>query len=287
MGDGDFVTCPACGKNTAVPESYKMMRDAHRLSASDAAQLDALCKDISRPPATWERVFVWVGYGVGILTCLVLAIGALVGAIGGAIAGDKLGAGDTVTKIAAGIGIVICGIVSVPFVGEWLIASLLTNADAASEAVATAQMNWASDLTVAGILYFFGIVPIALAWRTSQNISSLEALQSQLSAAPAATPGGTSSCRRCGAPLEVRPGALATRCNYCGADNLLSVPDAYAKKKKEDATAIDDQVQAAVLAHDRTKRADRSTMWLLLATGPLLAPVLCGAGWLMHVILSA
>lgn len=271
---------------TTVPEAYKMMRDAHRMSATDAADLDALCKDISRPPATWERVAVWVGYGVGIVTLVILAVGAIVGAIGGAIVGDKLGGGDTVTKITAGIGVLICGVISVPYVGESIIAWLMLDPDAAAQAVATTQMNVTSDLVIAGVLYFLGVVPIALAWRTSQKISSLEELQAKLSAQPAATPGGASSCRRCGAPLDVHPGALATRCIYCGADNLLSVPQAYAAKKKEDATAVDVQVQAAIAANEATKQSDRRTMWLLLAAGPLLAPVLCAAGWVMHQLLA-
>lgn len=286
VGDGDTVVCSGCGETTPVPGPYKMMRDAHRLSANDAAHLDALCRDISRPPATWERVAVWVGYGVGILTLVVLAIGALVGAIGGAIVGDKLGAGETVTKIAAGVGLVLCGVVSIPYVGEASIAWLTLDPDAASQAVATAQMNVGSDLAIAGALYFLGVVPIALAWRTSQTISGLDALQAKLSAQPAATPGGASSCRRCGAPLDVHPGALATRCIYCSADNLVSVPSAYAAKRKEDATAINLQVQAAAAANEKTKSGDRRTMWALLASGLLLAPLLCAAGWLMHKLLA-
>jgi len=264
-----------------------MMRDAHRLSASDAEKLNALCADISRPPAAWERVAVVVGYGVGILTLVILALGAIVGAIGGLIVGDKLEAGDTVTQIAAGIGLLVCGFISVPFVGEWVVGFVTQlDADAATQAVSGPGLQLWTDFGVAGILYFLGVVPIAVAWRTSQSISNLEELQSKLAAHPPTATGGTSACRRCGAPLDIRPGALATRCIYCSADNLLTVPHAYAAKKKADASALDIQVQGAVSAHEATNRDDRKTMWTLLAAGPLLAPLLCVAGWLMHKILA-
>jgi len=258
------------------------------MSASDAAQLDALAADISRPPPAWERVAVVVGYGVGILTLVVLAIGAIVGAIGGFIVSDKLGGNDTLTKVVVGIGVIVCGVISVPFVGECVVGFMrLQDFDAAMNLTSTPHMQLSSDLTVAGILYFLGVVPIAVAWRTSQSISNLEELQAKLAAEPAATPGGASSCRQCGAALDMRPGALAAKCIYCDAENLLTVPHAYAAKKKEDARAVDVEVQAAVRAREATKRGDRTTMWALLALGPLLAPVLCAAGWLMHKILAS
>jgi predicted Zn-ribbon and HTH transcriptional regulator len=289
VGDADdSVRCPGCGATAPVPEPHRLMRDAHRMSASDAAQLDALAADISRPPPAWERVAVVVGYGVGILTLVVLALGAIVGAIGGFIVSDKLGGNDTLTKVVVGIGVIVCGVISVPFVGECIVGFIhLQDLDAAMSLTSAPHLQLSADLTVAGVLYFLGVVPIAVAWRTSQSISNLEALQAKLAAQPATTPGGASSCRQCGAALDVRPGALAAKCIYCDAENLLTVPHAYAAKKKEDARAIDVEVQAAVRAHDEVRRSDRAAMWGLLAVGPLLAPVLCAAGWLMHKILSS
>lgn len=263
------------------------MRDAHRLSAADAAQVRALYADISRPPPTWERVAVVLGYAVGGVTLVVLALGAIIGAVGGLVVADKLDAGDTVMKAFAAIGAVLVGFVSVPFVGEWVIGFVVHfDADAAMGVVTSAKAFLSGDLTVAAVLYFLGVVPTALAWRTSQSISGLEELQAKLAAQPATTAKGA-SCRRCGAPLDVEPGALGTRCLYCGADNLLQVPRDVAAKKKADATAIDAQVQAAAAAYDDTKRADRATMWLLLGAGLLLAPLLCVAGWVLHAILGA
>jgi hypothetical protein len=288
VGDGDEVRCRACGTTSALPAPYKMLRDAHRVSADDAAQLDALCAEISRPPPAWERAAVVIGYGVGIVTLIVVAIGAILGAIGGMIVGEKLSLGDTLTMIVAGIGAFVCGLVSVPYAGEWVVAFVTTfDTDVAAEVVSAPHMQLTSDLAVAALLYFLGIVPIALAWRTSQGISSLEALQAKLAAKPAATPDAASSCRLCGAPLDVRPGALATRCIYCDAENLLTVPQAYAAKEKEAATAIDVQVRSAIAERDAAKLDDRRTMWALLAVGPVLAPIMCGAGWVMHKIFAA
>lgn len=283
VGDADVVSCKGCGKDTPLPEAYRHLRDAKRMSANDAAQLDALVKDIATPPPTWERVAMVVGYIVGGLTVIVMAIGAVIGAIGGFVVADKFGGGDTVAKFFVAVGVVLCGFVSVPFVGEWVVAFATANLDlqAASNAL-VGHTHFGTDLCVAGVLYFLGVVPLAVAIRTTSSISNLEALQAKLSAQPAASAGGVSACRRCGAPLDVRPGALATRCLYCNADNLLSVPKAFAKKKKDDATAIDLQVQAAIQERARSKRDDRKTMWTLLAAGILLAPLVVAGGWLLH-----
>lgn len=288
VGEGDAVTCRGCGKESELPEAYRNLREAHRLSASDAAQLDALCKDISRPPAMWERVAMVIGYAIGGITLVVMAVGAIVGLVGGFVVADKLGGGDTVAKIVIGIGVVVCGFLSVPFVGEYVIAFVTTQLDsaAATDALGGARMLWRSDLAVAGVLYFLGVVPVALAWRTSQSISHLQELQSKLAAQPPASPDGVSRCRSCGAPLDARPGALATRCIYCDAENLLTVPDAYAAKKNEDARAIDVQVQAAIAKRDATRAEDRATMWTMLGAGLLLAPLVLAGGWLLHAILS-
>lgn len=264
-----------------------MLRDAHRLSANDAAQLDALYAEVSRPPATWERVAVVVGYTVGIVTLVVMAIGAIIGAIGGAIVGDKAGS-ETLTKILMCLGALVVGFVSVPFAGEWVVAFVTSFDSETATAIATApKMHVSTDLGVAAALYFLGVLPIALAWRTSQKISGLEELQQKLSAAPPATDGSARACRSCGAPLDVKPGALGTRCVYCGADNLLMVPRADAKKKEEDAKGVDKEVQAAAASFEATKRDDRATMWFLLGAGLLLAPLLCAMGWVLHKIFAA
>ena len=287
VGEEDAVRCAGCGATTPLPDEYKMLRDAHRLSANDAAQLDALYAEVSRPPPAWERVAVVVGYTIGIITLVVMAIGAIIGAIGGAIVGDKTGS-ETLTQILMGLGALVVGFVSVPFAGEWVVGFVTTfDSDTATSLVTAPQMHVSLDLGVAGALYFLGVVPIALAWRTSQKISGLEELQQKLSAAPPATDGGARSCRSCGAPLAVKPGALGTRCVYCGADNLLMIPRAEAKKKEEDATAIDKEVRAAVGTFEATKRDDRATMWLLLGLGLTLAPLVCAMGWVLHKLFSA
>src|SRR4051794_35621888 len=36
VGDADVVTCRGCGKASELPDAYRNMREAHRLSASDA-----------------------------------------------------------------------------------------------------------------------------------------------------------------------------------------------------------------------------------------------------------
>jgi hypothetical protein len=288
VGDGDEVRCTRCGSIAPLPPPYRMLRDAHRMSASDAAQLDALCADIARPPSTLQRVSIVVGYGVGILTLVIFAIGALVGALVGLAGAAKIDAGEKVGAVIVGLAAIVFGVMSVPFVGEWIVGFVtFRTTDDALQLATGADVQFPIDATVAGILYFFSVVPIAIAWRTSENVSAVKELQAKLCAQPPATPGGACGCRVCGAALDVRPGALASRCIYCGTDNLVAVAATVAAKKKEDAGEINKQVQAARAKHDENRRSDRAAMWTLVALGPLLVPLLCGAGWLLHKIVGA
>lgn len=286
--DADVVHCAACGATAPLPPPYRMLRDAARMSQTDAAQLDALYADVSRPPSLLQRVAIVVGYGLGVLTLLVFGIGALIGAVLGFLGAAKLEVKD---ELALGIIVlvaVVCGVMSVPFVGEWIVGfATFRTTDAALDLATGGEVQWPIDAAVAGILYFFSVVPIAIAWRTSENVSAVKELQSKLAAQPPSTPGGACGCRTCGAALTVRPGALGARCIYCGTDNLVAVPEAHAAERKADAGEISKQVRAAVASHEKNRRSDRATMWWMVALGPLLLPLLCGAGWLLHQIVGS
>lgn len=287
IGEADVVQCQGCSATTAVPDEYKSLRDARRLSIADAAHLDALYAEVSRPPPRWERVAVFIGYTIGIITLVVMAIGAMIGAVGGAVVSDKVDGGDLGFKIFVSLGAILVGFIAVPFAGEWVIAFATSfDTDAAMSVAAAPKMHLSADLRVAGVLYLLGVVPIALAWRTSQSISGIESLQQKLAAKPAPGP-NSATCRSCGAPLEVKAGAVGTRCVYCGADNLLRIPRAAANKEKDDATAIDREVQAAIASFAATKREDRMTTWTILGAGLLLPPLLCGGGWVLHKLCAA
>lgn len=283
VGEGDETTCLACGKTAPLPAPYRNLRDARRMSQDDAAKLQALAAEVSRPAPAWQRTAMIVGFVVGGVTAAVMALGAIIGGIAGAIAGDQLDLGDSVAKLFAIVGAVVVGIVSVPFAGEWVAALASLHHTAAATAIVTSPaMAYHYDLVAAAVLYLLGVVPIALAIRTKGNLDGITELQGRLAAQPSASPGGGMCCRHCGAALDLPRGALVSRCLYCGADNLLAVPAELASAHKDQAKELDAEVQSAVDKRARERRGDRSTMWGLMLLGLLLVPYLCLAGYVLH-----
>lgn len=283
VGEGDETTCAACGHREALPEPYKLLRDAKRMSQQDAAQLTALAADIAKPPAPWKRVAMVVGYIVGGVTVLVMALGAIIGAVGGAIAGSALG--DAGAKLFAILGALLLGVVSIPYAGE-IVASMavLHSSSAAADIINSASPAYRYDLIAAGILYGLGVIPIALAYRTQGNLKAIVDLQSKL-AAHATVAGGALCCRHCGAALDVAQDAVVTRCLYCGAENLLTVPIETATSNRDDAKQLDASVKDAVAGHERQRDEDLQMTKVLLVLGLLLVPYVCLAGYLFHKIL--
>ena len=283
VGDTDETTCVACGSTAPLPEPYRNLRAARRMSQDDAAKLQALAAEVSRPPPAWQRTAMIVGFVVGGATAAVMALGAIIGGIAGAVAGDQLDLGDTVAKLFAIVGAVAAGIVSVPFAGEWVAALASLHHTAAATTIVTSPATaYHYDLVAAAALYLLGVVPIALAIRTKGNLDGITELQGRLAAQPSASPGGGMCCRHCGAALDLPRGALVSRCLYCGADNLLEVPADLASAHKDQAKELDAEVQGAVDKRELERRGDRSRMWGLMILGVLLVPYLCLAGYVLH-----
>ena len=286
LGEADEVVCPSCGGRQPLTEAYRQFRDARRLSSTDAAALDALGAEISRPNPAWKRAAVILGYTVGGLTLLVLAVGALVGLISGFVAAAKAEAGDTIS----GIIIVICtaavGLISVPFVGETLVVAWQRGDFDLGYALATGlSPQYDIDLQVGATLYLLSIVPIALALRTQIGLKAVDDLRRKLAAVPAPK-GGALGCRSCGAPLDVTAGALAARCVYCQADNLVTVSAQVAAGAEAATRDVHDGLREALAAHVEAQRSDRVTMWAMILLGPLIAPILCLGGLLLHAVVS-
>ena len=282
LGERDEAPCPSCGNSQPLPPAYRELRDARRLSSADVQALDELVRDVATPSPAWKTTMMWVGYVVGVLTLVVLAIGALVGAVVGLVAGDK------VDSRVAGVLMVICalggGLISVPFVGEVLFFFFdRGDFDQAITVVTSNSMDWRIEAGVGLVLYLFSIVPIALARRTQVGLEKVSALQSELCARPA-TKGGVRGCRACGAPLTMSAGALMARCAYCGTDSLVSVDLDDAGKALAVAQKSHRAAEAAVGEWKQARSEDRDLMIMLLAGGPVLVPVVCLGGGLLHVL---
>jgi LSD1 subclass zinc finger protein len=257
------------------------------MSADDARALDALCADLARPPPAWKRVAVVVGYAIGIVTLVVLAIGAIVGAIAGLVGAAKADAGETISAIIIVVCVAACGLVSVPLVGEFLVlAAHHRDFEQASQLALGGTTQIEIDLWVGAALYFFSVVPIALARTTQEKIKGLDGLRTQLAAAPALS-GGAEGCRSCGAPLIVAPGAVAARCLYCQTESLVNVSGRLAARQKTKASELHGGVKQALEQRATTRAEDRKNMWAMLLAGPLLAPVVALGGVLLHAIASS
>ncbi|HSN28803.1 MAG TPA: hypothetical protein VLT45_21095, partial [Kofleriaceae bacterium] len=283
--DADEAVC-ACGKTTSLPEPYRQLRDANRMSERDAAELHALAKDIAKPAPAWKRVAMIVGYVVGGATVVVMAIGAIVGTVVGLVAGSWLG--ESVAKLFAAVGAIAFGLVSIPYVGEWLAAFLtLHDAGAASDVISGPTVVYRYDLIAAAILYVLGALPLVLALRTHGNLRQLDALQNALAAQRSTAHGGALCCRQCGAALDVSRDAIVTRCLYCGTDNLLTVSTSIATAHAEGAKALDAKVQDVIAQHARDNSDERAGRLAIIVLGLLLAPFACIAGYALHrVVLS-
>lgn len=285
LGEANEVTCPNCGASQALPPQYAQLRDARKLSAGDEAALDAVVAELARPDPAWKTVMVWVGYLVGGFTLLVLAIGAVVGAVAGLFGVAKVEAEGWFAMIIIGICTFGAGLVSVPLVGELVFFTLRHGFDAGWELALGTNSYVNVDLAVGAVLYVFAVVPIALARRTQDHLASLQTLRGQLAARKLGE-GGSLGCRLCGAPLTVAAGALAARCVYCEADNLVTVSAQEASSEDRKSRRQHRLVREALKADRVAKAEDRKLMLAMLIGGPALAPIVAVGGLLLHVLTS-
>jgi predicted RNA-binding Zn-ribbon protein involved in translation (DUF1610 family) len=286
LGAGAEVTCPNCGASQALPEDYRALRDAHRLSESAERDLQKLSAELNRPPALWKRVFVIVGFVVGGVTVIVLALGALLGAIAGLLAGSKSGSkegGMLVVYLFSGV----AALVSVPFVGEYVVLSqTIHDYDLLMDTMLGRHSSALGlDLTIGAVLYLFGIVPIALAYNAKVKLDGLDALRAGMTAKPLLE-GRAWGCRACGAPLDVGATSLGAKCVYCGTDSLVNVDAKTAAAKKRTASVMQESVQEAWASVQYARHEERQQMRTLLIYGPLLAPLVALGGVVMRAIAS-
>ena len=104
-------------------------------------------------------------------------------------------------------------------------------------------------------------------------------LQAALAALPPDRAGGPARCRSCAAPLDVPDGATGLACLYCGADNLLRMPEAWVSKLRSSASKLASTIED-VAKQDREMRAkDRRSLAWQLGWLAIFVPVLAGFGF--------
>jgi hypothetical protein len=75
---------------------------------------------------------------------------------------------------------------------------------------------------------------VLLAWGLfGARVDARRELQAALASRPPARRGGPTTCRHCAAPLTLAAEALAVRCESCGADNLVRLPERWIARAKK------------------------------------------------------
>ena len=200
LGTDDVATCVACGTKVPLPDDVKALRAADTQSAEDRAKAEKLYHKLGKPPS--KLLEVWVG---------VFAIGAsgLIAVISGLLA---LG---SVMIIVVALGLeLLC---------HWL--------------APTFGIDFIDRYGGGGFYAIFAIAVLGLGVLPMMLTSYLQStgalrlkLQANLAAKRPTRPGFPSTCRVCGAALDVAPGQLGVRCAYCGSDNLVALPAEWVAK---------------------------------------------------------
>jgi hypothetical protein len=234
--DGDHGTCPNCGAQYPIPETYRALRDEAGANARKPEAI-ALAKQIGKPPPRLIRAlavfssgwFIFAGLGFWIAFGVMLSFAAM------------------------------------PWFGRHLF-HVLTY-DVLSE---QRQMQLSIVLPFGMLVIGFTVA----SWARRTGIVR-GGLQAALAAAPPAKPGGPKTCRQCAAPLAPKAGALAARCAYCNADNLVELPPAWIDKMRSQAKQLKRELRAAAKEWQTERRAlrrsliKRFVLWTLVLVVPL------------------
>ncbi len=115
-----------------------------------------------------------------------------------------------------------------------------------------------------------GLLPGALLWLWTAALgATVVELQRTFAAAPPARAGAPPSCRECGAPLAVEPGALAATCAYCGSDSLVADLPAATESRARHKAAQKTLAQAADALARRRRLLALGLLGLLVGVGGL------------------
>jgi hypothetical protein len=136
-------------------------------------------------------------------------------------------------------------------------------------------------LFVGIIAIFVGAIPVIAAFGL-RTASGRARLLRSLAAKPPARAGESPECRLCGAPLAVTAAdAVAVRCHYCAADNLVAVPADVLAAKITATANVNASIEVAAQEHGKERSRVRRALALRLAlvAAPIaLTYALCGLG---------
>ncbi len=240
LGGGDDVACPYCGASFPVPEKHRALRDAERRRASERDEARALYDTLGHPPGALARA--WGQVATGCVWLFLWPIGFAVDAL----------------LIAKGLEV------------------LSRSVGASLFEVLPGPVVWGG---VGVVLYVTLAIPIAIGVYGNRRTKGRQQLQAALAALPPDREGGPVRCHSCGAPLDVGPGDLGLACLYCGADNLVRMPEAWVANLRAKVGTLDRTIESAG-REDREMRAkERKSLRWQLAWPLVFIPLLVGFGF--------
>jgi len=83
------------------------------------------------------------------------------------------------------------------------------------------------------------------------KVLALAELQGKFVASPPSHEGGPSTCRCCGAPLEIKPGEMCSPCYYCGSQNLVTLEPQWCDELRKHASQTLESVQEALAVYTK------------------------------------
>ena len=194
LGAGDAAVCAFCKTSVPLPDDYRALRDAQAQRSADRDAAEALYRRLGKPPSPALRA--WVGaaeFLAGATLAVIVGILYLCSAL----------------IFLAGLGLELFLHWTAPLWGIDFIDRFGGGTTYAGFAIAVIAL---------------GLFPRWLVGYLDASAAIRQTLQASLAARPPAKPGFPSTCRACGAALEVPAGALGVRCAYCQADNLVALP---------------------------------------------------------------
>lgn len=195
LGTGDVATCAFCSASVPVPDPYRKLRDADREQRADRATAEHLYATLGKPSSALDRWVALTTVGASAVVTVVVGILTVCGAL----------------ALLGGFALELVLHWIAPLVGIDVIDRLGGGTAYAAFAIAVVVL---------------GLFPIWLNGYLHTAGEIRKTLQQSLAARAPERPGFPSTCRLCGAALDVLPGALGVRCAYCQADNLVALPAA-------------------------------------------------------------
>ena len=224
LAEGNSEPCPFCGAMVPIPETYRVIRDANRISDGDRAKVHAAYKRLGTPPGLLLRAWaggarlLWKGWWL----CSVLSVFALLAALTWSHTLALPWGFDPYDVLGA-----------YPFAGLCALAVVLVS-----------------------------VMPLIVVSYRESTLGLRMELGAGMAAKPPAQRGGPVQCRVCGAPLSVPPGALGVRCGYCSTDNLVALSPRWVTKFGSASRTEHRVITGALDAEESEIKMRRTIAWL-------------------------